>query len=118
MDTQLKKGVLEMVVLSFLDIRDYYTYELNKTLSDFVQLNESTAYAVFKKLINQGYCQYYIQESEAGPARKYYKITPKGRAELGKMKTNWYEFASMIDDLLKKKDQTNHPITYHIVDEK
>ncbi|AGR41049.1 helix-turn-helix transcriptional regulator [Spiroplasma taiwanense] len=40
-----------MIVLYFLNKKDYYTYELNKAISEFVQINESTAYAIFKKLI-------------------------------------------------------------------
>ncbi|AUF83463.1 PadR family transcriptional regulator [Mesoplasma syrphidae] len=102
MDTQLKKGVLEMLVLHFLSKKNYYAYELNKALNGVIQTNESTSYAIFKKLIIKEYAEYYVEESQNGPSRKYYKITKDGFAELQKNKAEWDEFHKVINNLLNQ----------------
>ncbi|WP_027063374.1 PadR family transcriptional regulator [Mesoplasma seiffertii] len=102
MDTQLKKGVLEMIVLHFLSKKNYYAYELNKALNTVIQTNESTSYAIFKKLIIKEYAEYYVEESQNGPSRKYYKITKDGLAELEKNKLEWSEFYQVINNLLNQ----------------
>ncbi|AHI53595.1 PadR family transcriptional regulator, regulatory protein PadR [Spiroplasma sabaudiense Ar-1343] len=102
MDTQLKKGILELIILKHLRDKDCYAYELNKIINKVIEINESTSYAILKKMINKGYCDFYMLDSDGNyPARKYYKITDLGREELTKNIKAWEEFQSNINDLLK-----------------
>jgi PadR family transcriptional regulator PadR len=42
----------------------------------------------------------YLIESASGPSRKYYKLTPAGRAAFTQQKTEWQEFVSSINRAL------------------
>ncbi|WP_026389542.1 PadR family transcriptional regulator [[Acholeplasma] multilocale] len=108
MDTQLKKGVLELIILKHLNEKDCYAYELTRIINDVIEINESTAYAIFKKLINKGFCDYYMSESVGPyPSRKYYKITELGKRELKDNTKIWIEFQAKINDLLNIKNESN-----------
>lgn len=85
-----------MVILDLLKKKDYYAYELNKVLNKFISINESTAYAIFKKLVDKGFVSYYLAESTNGPARKYYKITKIGLMQLDEYLKNWNEFVTTV----------------------
>lgn len=101
MDTQLKKGVIELIILHYLNKQDYYTYELNQMLSATIDLNESTAYAIFKKLIDKQFVTYYFKESNSGPARKYYKITDLGQKHLKESKDTFFSFIEDVKKILE-----------------
>ncbi len=79
MDAQLKKGVLDLCVLSQLIRKDMYGYELTETIAAELQITAGTLYLVLKRLKDSGCVETYLVESNSGPARKYYHITEKGR---------------------------------------
>ena len=78
MNSQLKRGVLELCVLSIVKNADCYGYELVNKISDFMHITEGTVYPLLKRLKDNKQIQSYIVESNEGPARKYYKITENG----------------------------------------
>lgn len=101
MNVQLKKGVLEMIVLFLLSKKDYYTYELNKQITEFIDLNESTIYSIFKKLIDKKFVEYYfVDSSSVGPSRKYYKLTISGEVFLNGCIAEWNDFTLSVNKLL------------------
>ncbi|WP_031542323.1 PadR family transcriptional regulator [Mesoplasma photuris] len=102
MDTQLKKGILELIILKHLNDKDCYAYELNKIINQIIEINESTSYAILKKMINKKFCDFYMSESDGNyPSRKYYKITNEGKEELIRNIKIWEDFQKNINDLLK-----------------
>lgn len=85
MDSQMKKGILEMCLLHLIAKGDIYGYELLKTVSDiFPEVNESTVYAILRRLYSGGYTQTYKVAVQNAPERKYYQITDVGREYLNK----------------------------------
>ena len=70
MDTQFKKGVLELLVLIFASKKDRYGYELVEEISKVVNVNEGTIYPILKRLTNENYFETYLKESTEGPPRK------------------------------------------------
>ena len=95
MNSQLKRGTLELCVLSILCRSDCYGYELVNRIS------EGTIYPLMKRLKDNGMIDSYIVESQEGPPRKYYKITDSGRAEKETLLKEWFEFVDSINALLK-----------------
>ena len=89
MHTQLKKGVLELCVLLMLDKKDYYGYELVTKISENIEISEGTIYPLLKRLKDDGMVTTYFEESNQGPARKYYKITETGEKEKGRLREEW-----------------------------
>lgn len=100
MKTQLKKGVLEMCVLSLISERDHYAYEIVQTLEESIEISEGTIYPLMRRLQGEKYVSTYLVESESGPSRKYYKIEEKGKIELELMKAEWRNFYKDVNFLL------------------
>ena len=75
MNPQLKKGVLELIVLESVRKRDMYGYELVEEVSKVIDVNEGTIYPLLKRLTNEHYFETYLRESTEGPQRKYYHLT-------------------------------------------
>ncbi len=101
MNSQLKRGTLELCVLSLLSRSDCYGYELVNRISECMQITEGTVYPLMKRLKDSGVIDSYIVESQEGPPRKYYRITDAGRAEKDKLSEEWFEFVDSVNALLK-----------------
>lgn len=100
MNTQFKKGVLEICVLTLISKKDMYGYEIVQNISKVIEVNEGTIYPILRRLTKEGYFETYILESNEGPARKYYKITAEGMANLNKLTKEWKEFVKAVNTLL------------------
>jgi PadR family transcriptional regulator PadR len=100
MDTQFKKGVLEVAVLSLLQKMDYYGYELVQIISEKIEISEGTLYPLLRRLKKEGFLKTYMKDSKEGPSRKYYQLTGKGKDKAKKMKSDWRDFVIKIKKLL------------------
>ncbi|SCW66983.1 PadR family transcriptional regulator, regulatory protein PadR [Ruminococcaceae bacterium YRB3002] len=100
MNTQFKKGVLDMCVLAVLSKGDSYGYDLAEELSSRIQIADGTVYPLLRKLASSGEVSTYLQESTSGPPRKYYSLTDKGRERLTKDMEEWKEFTAMVSGIL------------------
>ena len=101
MNSQLKRGTLELCVLSIVSEKDCYGYELVSRISLCMEVTEGTVYPLMKRLKDAGNIDSYIVESQEGPPRKYYTITDSGREELGRLRDEWFEFTESVNKLLK-----------------
>lgn len=101
MNTQFKKGVLEICVLSLVFEKDMYGYEVVNRISELIDVNEGTIYPILRRLTKEGYFETYMRESNEGPARKYYRITVLGINNLEKLKKEWKEFVSAVEEFIK-----------------
>ncbi|WP_026506391.1 PadR family transcriptional regulator [Butyrivibrio sp. MC2013] len=83
MDAQIKKGILEIIILKELETHDLYGYEIVKKISQILpDTLESTIYAVLRRLKNDGLAQIYYGDESDGPTRKYYTLTKDGIEKL------------------------------------
>lgn len=101
MNAQFKKGALELCVLSMLTENDRYGYELTDEISQRMVIATGTLYLVLKRLKDDNLVETYLQESENGPARKYYHLTEQGRVYQQELKAEWLEFVRAVDDIIK-----------------
>ncbi len=100
MNTQYKKGVLELCVLSLLKKHDWYGYEISEFLSNYISIADGTVYPILRKLKSEGLVTTYMQEESGGPPRKYYSLTKLGREIYEKEKAEYLKFAQAIATLL------------------
>ncbi len=102
-DSQSRKGVLVLIVMSALSAREYYGYELVEHIRTAagVEVNDGTLYAILVRLNAEGLVRTRWETAQRGPARKYYALTGDGRALLADMKRSWMEIASGVDAILK-----------------
>jgi len=78
---QVRKGILELCILNALEGREYYGYDLVKTLVAMPGLGvtEGTIYPLLSRLRLQKLVSTRLEESSEGPVRKYYALTKKGK---------------------------------------
>lgn len=100
MNTQFRKGVLEICVLALISKKDMYGYEIVQNISKVIDVNEGTIYPILRRLTKEGYFETYILESSEGPARKYYKITELGNQNLNNLMNEWKEFVKAVNVLI------------------
>jgi PadR family transcriptional regulator PadR len=100
MDAQLKKGLLDLVVLAVLKNDDSYGYKIIQDVSRLIELSESTLYPILKRLDEQGLVTTYSTEYQSR-LRKYYRITPQGRTKLKESETDFQEVKRIYDFILR-----------------
>ncbi|PLR91034.1 PadR family transcriptional regulator [Bacillus halotolerans] len=109
LNCELIKGSTVILVLTLLNERPMYGYELVKEMgsrSDHeLQMKEGTLYPSLHKLERQGYISSYWEKQEKGPDRKYYRITEDGREILAERTKEWSMFSAMMDRMLKRGGQ-------------
>mgnify|MGYP005750372931 FL=1 len=105
MDTQFKKGVLELLVLLIVETEDKYGYELVEEVSSIVNVNEGTIYPILKRLTNEKYFETYLKESTEGPPRKYYHITDLGKNRSVELLREWKKFNKKVNSFIKEIEE-------------
>ncbi len=103
MNTQYKKGVLELCVLSLLYAKDYYGYEISDALSGQINIADGTVYPILRKLKSDGLLTTYLQEESGGPPRKYYSITELGKETFMADRAEYLKFAAAVQTMLEVK---------------
>ncbi|RPD97129.1 PadR family transcriptional regulator [Paenibacillus polymyxa] len=101
---QFKKGVLELCVLVLIGRRDCYGYELAQAVSRHIEVAEGALYPLLRRLVSEGYCTTYLQESTEGPPRKYYRLTDTGSHYTRLLTREWNDFVHHVASLLKEGD--------------
>ncbi len=96
MDTQLKRGILEVCVLKALQKEDSYGYRIIKDLSPAVTLSESTLYPILKRM-EQSECITEYSVAHNGRLRKYYQLTPQGQKRIDDFLIEWEEVRRAYD---------------------
>ncbi len=102
---QVRKGVLELCILRALEHQERYGYELVKTLAAVpgLALTEGTLYPLLSRLRLAGMVSARLEESNEGPARKYYSLTKEGRRTL-----------AIMNDFLEKFNQGTRNLHKHM----
>jgi len=102
---QLKKGVLEIIILDLLTEKDRYGYEIIKDLIDrsggYFELKEGTLYPLLYRLNGNGLIEnYWGKEMNDAARRKYYHLTEKGVMTLEKKKQLWKELVRAVNTII------------------
>lgn len=100
MDSQLKRGILNICILQLLKTEDRYGYDLIKMIQNyFTDTEESTLYAILRRLNKEGLTDMYYSEISHGPKRKYYRITDKGSEILNEYISSWKEIEKIFSEI-------------------
>jgi PadR family transcriptional regulator PadR len=96
----IRKGLLEFMVLKIVSGATVYVADILKRLSgtEFAT-QEGTLYPLLSKLRREGLVDYEWQESEAGPPRKYYRLTAAGRTQLAELDEYWARINKTVSEL-------------------
>lgn len=101
--SQLLKGILDGCVLAVIEKEPVYGYILSKKLQQtgLREISEGTLYPVLLRLQKNGWIHGEMRPSDAGPSRKYYELTEKGRSALDEITAEWQQIAAPVNLLLK-----------------
>lgn len=100
MDSQVKKGILELLVLASIKYEDSYGYIINQEISDVVDISESTLYPILKRLEQQNLVKTY-ETVYNSRIRKYYSITKLGLSKLKESEMDFLEMKKVYDYILR-----------------
>lgn len=96
----IRKGLLEFLILKIVDGDKVYVADILQRLSttEFAT-QEGTLYPLLSKMRREGTVDYEWHESDAGPPRKYYTLTAKGKSQLGELNEYWAYINQTFDNL-------------------
>ena len=100
MDAQMKKGMVEVCILSLLSRGDSYGYQLIKDIAPIMDLSESTLYPVLRRL-EAAQCLTVYSVEHNSRLRKYYAITDAGRARIAAFLEEWADVNRVYDFIVE-----------------
>ena len=103
MDTQLKRGLLDVCVLAAIKNEDSYGYRIIKDMQPYVSLSESPLYPILRRLETAG-CLTVRSLEHNGRLRKYYHITPAGLARIEEFRDDWREIQAIYQFVTREED--------------
>jgi len=100
---QMRKGILELCVLSIIADKEAYPSDIIKKLKDSeLIVVEGTLYPLLTRLKNAGILSYTWKESKSGPPRKYYHTTESGQDFLNELLSTWDQLNHAVNQSTKK----------------
>lgn len=101
-ETQVKKGILDLIILLVLKKQEKYGYELLEHIKEKTgyEMAEGTIYPLLNRLKDDKWIDSKWVEMETGMPRKYYTITPAGLTVLDQMTVFWNTLANNINNLV------------------
>lgn len=112
--SQMRKGILEFCILSVIRRGEAYPSDIvDEMRAANLQILEGTLYPLLTRLKNSDMLTYRWVESNSGPPRKYFSLTPKGEEFYKELEATWYELANAVNALTSKKES----LTTTVIDE-
>ncbi|MGE4572400.1 MAG: PadR family transcriptional regulator [Candidatus Izemoplasmatales bacterium] len=98
------RGHIDTIILNLLTDKDMYGYELVSVIKEksnsLFNIKEATLYSVLQRLETKELIVSYFGEKSHGRKRRYYKITPLGRAYLKEMIEEWKILKNIMHHML------------------
>lgn len=95
---QMRKGILELCILSIIQRGDLYASDIIDELKQAEMIVvEGTLYPLLTRLKNAELLDYRWEESTSGPPRKYYSLTEKGNKFLDELKQTWNQLQQTVN---------------------
>lgn len=103
--SQMRKGILEFCILSIIRRGEAYPSDIvDEMRGANLQILEGTLYPLLTRLKNAEMLTYRWVESNSGPPRKYFSLTPKGEEFFKVLETTWNELANAVNTLASKRE--------------
>ncbi len=101
--SQMLKGTLEGCILEIISHNETYGYEISETLGQcgFNEISEGTIYPLLLRLEKNGFIIAQYRQSPVGPKRKYFSISPEGKAEIDAFYNNWTQLSKAVNTVFK-----------------
>jgi PadR family transcriptional regulator, regulatory protein PadR len=104
--SEMPQGTLDMVILQVVGAGPVHGYALAQRIRlisrDLLQIQQGSLYPALHRLENRGFLAAEWNESETGRDAKFYRLTPKGRAQLTKETAAWTRLSEAIALILQR----------------
>ena len=98
--SQLLKGTVPFLILSVVGDQELYGYDIAKRIRDrsgaFLAPSEGSLYPALHRLERDGAVVAVWRESDVGPRRRYYRLTPAGKRQLADARAEWDAFTGVV----------------------
>jgi PadR family transcriptional regulator len=106
--TDLPQGTLDLLILKVVALEALHGYaiaqRLQKISRDVVQVQQGSLYPALHRLENRGLLTADWKLSDTGREAKFYRLTAKGRAQLGTEEANWRRLTEAIALILAARE--------------
>lgn len=106
MDIQIKRGLLDVCVLSAIKNEPSYGYKIIKDVKPYVDISESTLYPILRRLETAALLTVESEEHN-GRLRKYYKITDAGHARIASFREEWKEIMAIYEFVTREAKEND-----------
>jgi PadR family transcriptional regulator PadR len=101
LERELKRGSAELLILALLEERDRHGYEIGKQIDErsdgTITFHVTSLYPTLYRLESKGFFDGRWVEKAGQRRRRYYRLTPDGRAVLVRQRSIWQNFAKAIN---------------------
>src|ERR1700730_18836930 len=103
-DSQLLKGVLSLALMRLLADRESYGYELVTRLHELglTEVQDGSVYPALGRLERDGHVTSRLVASTSGAARKYYRLSRSGYAEMAHTELAWNSLVRALGPILSR----------------
>ena len=101
MDAQIKRGLLDVLILAAIKGEESYGYKIIKDIKPYLTISESTLYPILRRLEEGGYLTVNSQEHN-GRLRKYYSITAAGLKKIDDFAQEWKQMMELYDYVVRE----------------
>lgn len=108
---QIGGAILDFVVLSILNSKDAYGYQLTQEVRSILDVSETALYPALRRLQKNGLLDTYDVPYQ-GRNRRYYRLTDSGRQSLADYTIQWKAFRQSMDRLLKEENHDDCPTVF------
>lgn len=102
---ELKKGSVEMLILSLLEVRPRHGYEIGKLIESRsggrLKFALPSLYPALLRLENRGWIKGRWVEKPGERRRCFYRLTQKGRRTLATKRETWEEFLAAVSSVMR-----------------
>ena len=103
-NSDLKRGSLELLILSSLEAGRRHGYEIGKQLerrsNGRLEFKPSTLYSILYRMEDRGWIKGRWVEKKGERRRCYYTLTSAGASELASQRVEWKAFAAMVNRVI------------------
>lgn len=104
-EQQMKKGVLDMLIMKLLEQEEKYGYqliqELKRKSEGRITLKEGTLYPALYRMEEEGWIQSrWSEANDKEVAKKYYRLTEEGTQALKEIFSFWKEFSQNVEQIM------------------
>ena len=100
MNSQFKRGIVELCVMKLLSARRMSTFEVLQIISKDLDVNENTVYPILRRLSNDNLLAIEKSNEGMGAPRKYYYLTELGASRLVSLEQQWNGFITNVSNIL------------------